>query len=97
MANLCTTQIATTANGNATPLFCTDGSINVQAWNFYSGVSASILGLGLKPTAGQVQSALCDDLVHNHATRLEEVSGYQMASAYYGWKFNMDPTTVACS
>jgi len=97
VANLCSAQITVTADGNATPLLCHSGALNVQAWKFYAGVSASVLGLGLNPTQGQVESAICDDLKHQHATKPEETSGYQLATAYYGWTFNLDPAKVVCT
>ena len=97
VVNLCSAQITVTADGNATPLLCHSGALNVQAWKFYAGVSASVLGLGLNPTQGQVESAICDDLKHQHATRPEETSGYQLATAYYGWTFNLDPAKIVCT
>jgi len=96
VANLCSKSIVTTADGNATPLLCRSGALNVLAWAYYANISASVLGLGLNPTEGQVQSAICDDLNHNHATRPEEVSGYRLATIYYGWAFNIDPTKLVC-
>ena len=68
----------------------------MQAWFFYKTVSASILGLGLNPTEGQAESAICDDLKHNGATRSEEASGYTLASTYYGWSFTVDVTKLSC-
>ena len=96
VANLCQTQVTSTADGNVTPLLCKSGALNVQAWFFYKSVSASVLGLGLNPTQGQVESAICDDLNHNHATRVEESSGYKLAATYYGWSFAIDVTKVSC-
>ena len=96
-AALCSAPVQTTADGNARPLLCAGGAVNVEAWKFYASISASILGLGLNPTEGQAESALCDDFKHNHATRTEEVSGFQLAKAYYGWGFTVDPTTASCS
>ena len=96
VADLCSAPVATTADGNASPLLCKSGALNVQAWRFYAGVSASILGLGLNPTEGQAESAVCDDLNHNHATRVEEVNGYKLAATYYGWTFAVDVTKVTC-
>ena len=84
------------ADGNATPLFCSTGAVNVLAWKFYADISASILGLGLNPNPGQPQSAMCDDIAHNGATRPEEVNGYKLAAAYYGWTFTFDPAKVIC-
>jgi hypothetical protein len=53
--------------------------------------------LGLNPTQGQVQGAICDDFKHNHATKTAETSGYKLATAYYGWTFNVDPAQVSCT
>ena len=96
VAQLCTTAIAVSADGNATPLLCKTGAVNVQAWKYYATISASILGLGLNPTQGQAESAVCDDINHNHATRPEEASGFTLASTYYGWSFKVDVTRVSC-
>ena len=96
VANLCQTPVTFTADGNVTPLLCKSGALNVQAWFFYKNVSASVLGLGLNPTEGQVESAICDDLKHNQATRVEEASGYKLAATYYGWTFNVDVAKVSC-
>lgn len=96
VANLCSAPITTTADGNATPLLCASGAVNVQAWQFYASVSASILGLGLNPTQGQAENAMCDDIAHNHATRPEEANGYKLAATYYGWSFAIDPSKVTC-
>ena len=96
VANLCSAQITVTADGNAKPLLCSSGAVNVQAWKFYATISASILGLGLNPTQGQAESAVCDDINHNHATRVEEASGYKLAATYYGWSFSVDPIKLAC-
>jgi len=94
--SLCSAPLQTTADGNATPLLCRTGAVNVRAWKFYATISASVLGLGLNPTQGQVESAICDDLNHNHATRPEEASGYKLAAAYYGWSFTIDVSKVSC-
>lgn len=96
VAQLCSKPITTTADGNAVPLTCSSGALNVRAWDFYKSVSASVLGLGLNPTEGQVDAAICDDLAHNHATRPEETSGYALARQYYGWSFNIDVSKLSC-
>lgn len=96
VANLCSAPVSVTADGNAAPLLCKSGAVNVKAWQFYATVSSSVLGLGLNPTEGQAESAICDDFKHGHATRPEEQSGYKLASTYYGWTFNLDPAKLAC-
>ncbi len=96
LAMLCSKPIAAAADGNATPLFCSSGAVNVLAWKFYADISASILGLGLNPSPEQPKSAMCDDIAHNGANRSEEVNGYKLAAAYYGWTFALDPAKVTC-
>ena len=96
VAKLCSKPITVTADGNAQPLTCSNGDLNVRAWTYYSAISASVLGLGLNPTQGQAEAAICDDLKHNHATRMEEASGYKLASTYYGWTFDIDVAKTSC-
>jgi hypothetical protein len=96
VASLCSKPLLTTADGNALPLTCSNGALNVRAWMFYASISSSVLGLGLNPTEGQVESAICDDLKHNHATRPEETSGYRLARLYYGWGFDIDVSKLTC-
>jgi len=96
IAMLCSKPIVSGADGNASPLFCRDGAVNVLAWKFYSDISQSILGLGQNPNEGQPQAAMCDDIAHNGATSATEVSGYRLAKAYYAWTFTFDPTKVKC-
>ena len=96
VAKLCSKPISTTADGNAIPLQCSDGALNVQAWAYYAEISQSILGLGLNPAPGQPVAAMCDDIAHNGATRVEEANGYRLAAKYYGWTFGLDPTKITC-
>jgi hypothetical protein len=94
--DLCTKPTVISADGNALPLTCSNGNLNVRAWQYYASISASVLGLGLNPTQGQAEAAICDDLKHNHATRAEESSGYRLARLYYGWTFDIDVTNLTC-
>jgi hypothetical protein len=94
IGQLCSAPIQITANGNAGPLLCRGGEVNVMAWRHYADVSNTVLGLGQNPTQGQVEGALCADLRTNHATPSIETSGYQLAKAYYAWSFATDPTQV---
>jgi hypothetical protein len=96
VGKLCSKPIATTSDGNATPLFCSTGALNVLAWAYYGAVSASILSLGLNPNNGQPQAAMCDDIAHNGAKAAQEANAYRLAAAYYGWAFTFDPTKVTC-
>lgn len=96
VSNLCTAPVTFVPDGNVRPVLCTSGAVNVKAWQFYADISASVLGLGLNPTQGQVESAICDDFKHNHATVPEESSGYLLATTYYGWSFNINVASVSC-
>jgi hypothetical protein len=96
VANLCSKPITTTSDGNATPLFCSTGAVNVLAWAYYGAISASVMSLGLNPNNGQPQAAMCDDIAHNGAKQSQEANAYRLAAAYYGWSFTFDPTKVTC-
>ena len=96
VVDLCSKPVVNTADGNVVPLQCSTGALNVQAWTYYSTISASILGLGLNPSPAQPQSAMCDDIQHNGASRAQEPSGYRLAKAYYGWTFDVDPNKLTC-
>ena len=96
VAQLCSKAVVASADGNASPLFCLSGAVNVLAWQFYSDISQSILSLGLNPNEGQPQAAMCDDIAHNGAKPAQEADAYRLAAAYYGWMFTFDPTKVTC-
>jgi hypothetical protein len=93
---LCSKPVVAAADGNPSPLLCSNGAVNVNAWAYYSTISQSILGLGLNPAPGQPQSAMCDDIAHNGARPAQEVNAYRLAAAYYGWHFTFDPTKLTC-
>jgi hypothetical protein len=94
LGQLCTAALQVYANGNAGPLLCRGGEVNVQAWRHYKDVSNTVLGLGQNPTQGQVEGSLCADIRLNHATPSIESNGYVLAKAYYSWSFPTDPTQV---
>lgn len=84
----CSLSILTTADGNAKPLFCPDGGINVLAWNFYVGEGFSpLLGLGPSASEATVIQTMCTD--YQGIPRGE--SAASLAAAYYGWSFTSDP------
>ena len=95
--DLCSKPVVNTGDGNVLPLQCSTGALNVQAWTYYSTISASILSLGLNPSPAQPPSAMCDDIAHNGASRSQEAAAYRLAKAYYGWTFDLDPTKLNCS
>lgn len=91
VAGLCSSPIFQTADGNAEPRFCRDGSINVPAWKFYVSMSPNILGLGRDASVDQIHAAFMND-GRSHPTNPEEQAAYYLAAAYYGWHFSADPS-----
>lgn len=87
----CSIQLAFAADGNASPLFCTDGGINVVAWNYFAGSYPQILSLGPNATPTQVQQAMCAAMAHGTGPTVQ--SAGQLAERYYGWHFAVDPVT----
>ena len=93
---LCSTPIVATANGNAWPLRCRNGAINVPAWNFYTRVVPATMALGYKPSLAELNGALCTDSRRFHDTAPELGYGYELAAAYNGWTFVFSPTEMTC-
>jgi hypothetical protein len=87
----CSLQLSFAADGNVSPLFCTDGGINVLAWNYFAGVYPQILSLGANATPTQVQSTMCAQLATGTVPTVQ--SAGQIAERYYGWRFAVDPIT----
>ena len=91
--NLCSYDIQVYQDGNAGPLFCSNG-LNVKAWNFFVPLSSHVQSLDSSASLTAVEAALCADMSSYHATPVEESSAYQLAAAYDGWRFTSDPTQV---
>lgn len=91
VVGLCTQQLSYTADGNASPLFCSNGEINRLAWNYFADLNLLVMALGSKATAGDVEAAVASDLNGSDAI---ECSAYQLAAVYYGWNFGTDPTSA---
>jgi hypothetical protein len=91
VGSLCTTPVDRYQDGNAGPLFCRDGSINVDAWTYLADIDSNILSLGRNATVDSVKAAIHADFSHpDHTTNVIEGSGYELARAYYGWTFAFD-------
>jgi hypothetical protein len=91
---LCSQPVTTNEDGGATPLTCTNGALNMLAWEFYAGLSPRVLSAGPTATDKGVRSAMCTDWIRGHATAPEVRSAYELAAAYYGWSFDTDPTDL---
>jgi hypothetical protein len=89
---LCREPLNETANGNADPTFCADGSLNVDAWTYLAGNNPTLFRLGPDATFDEVTDAICADVQVTINSTTD--STYRMAAAYYGWHFDADPTVI---
>jgi hypothetical protein len=88
----CSAQLEFDGDGNAGPLVCQNGAINVLAWNYFATIDPPLLGLGRDASEQRVESQLCADL--DHSTVPIERSAYTLARVYYGWKFGARPVNT---
>jgi hypothetical protein len=91
MVELCSQPVTTTPDGNAAPLLCSNGGLNILAWHFFAPLTPRTLAAGAAATLRAVQSAVCGDWMKK-ATAPQARSAYELAAAYYGWSFATDPT-----
>jgi hypothetical protein len=73
------------ADGNAGPLFCSDGGVNVRAWTYFAKDNPLVMALSSEAVPQQVETAMCADL--KTSTIPIETSSGQLAFRYYGWNF----------
>ena len=91
IARLCQHRLTSTADGNYTPTLCRGGAVNVLAWRAYVGIAPGVMSLSRGSTVLEVEQAMCRDGKSRHATNPELESAYELAAAYYGWKFGATP------
>jgi hypothetical protein len=86
----CTEQLSFGADGNAGPIVCTNGAVNVLAWNYFITSSAGLFAAGSNATPGQIQQL--ESSAQGWTGPIGQ-SVYCLAAAYYGWSFglNLDP------
>ena len=87
----CAVAISLTEDGNAYPLLCPGGRVNVGAWLFYEQLRPPIMALKRDATPRQVFTQLCDlrpNMPKNYSLNLtlpEYENSYFLVAAYYGW------------
>ncbi|MHB1894249.1 MAG: hypothetical protein ACYCTZ_12280 [Candidatus Dormibacteria bacterium] len=86
---ICSQQLSFGADGNANPIVCSNGAINVLAWTYLEQNAPALFAAGADATEGQVQtlvSQLSGPIPSNE-------SEYCVVKAYYGWSFgiSLDP------
>jgi hypothetical protein len=85
LVNECRQKLTYSADGNASPLTCTSGGLNVLAWRFYASVGTAVMSLGRGAALHRIYSSMCTDNSVDHATGPEEQAAATLASEYYGW------------
>jgi hypothetical protein len=79
------------ADGNASPILCSDGAVNSLAWTYFDQQYPGIFAVGAYATLSQVQQAVM--AMESDGTIPTEESAYCLAKAYFGWEFgvSLDP------
>jgi hypothetical protein len=96
----CSQQLTYASNGSPSPVSCSNGYLNMLAWNALSALELKVMTLGYSATPSQVQSALCVDAnaadadSKASASNAIEESAYQISAIYYGWSFATNPSVV---
>lgn len=88
---VCTQQMEFGADGNASPILCSDGAVNTLAWTYFDQSYPGIFAIGAYATVNQVAQAVTQ--METNGTIPTEESAYCLAKAYYGWQFgiSLDP------
>ena len=96
VATECSETVDVAPNGDISPLFCSDGGINVLAWQAYAKRNPSVMSLGREATSSVVLAAMCNDLVSSvHASVNDEINIEALAARYNGWSFTIPRFTAA--
>lgn len=93
VVGICSAQLSYGADGNASPLFCSNGEINRLAWEYFAKGNPRVMALGPNASDSDVESAVSSDIVGS--TGPIECSAFQLAYVYYGWSFGVNPTSGA--
>lgn len=89
----CSQSVTYSSSGSPSPLQCSNGNLNIVAWQALSAQEPKVMSLGYSPSASDLQAAVCSDI---NAAASDSVAGadnaieqavLQIASLYYGWSF----------
>ena len=88
---ICTQQMSFGADGNASPLLCSDGAVNTLAWTYFNQMYPGIFSIGAYATLSEIQQAVTQ--LETGGPIPDQESAYCLAKAYYGWQFaiSLDP------
>jgi hypothetical protein len=87
---LCTAQLTTAEDGTISPLFCSDGQLNMRAWDYLAADNLQVMALNRNAGPDKVRAAITEDL-RTRASGPRECNAALLAAAYYGWSFHIDP------
>lgn len=96
----CSQPLTYASDGNPSPVQCSNGALNVLAWNALSAIEPSVMRLGYSPTVAQVEADMCADANAANADSSAAISApleataYQLSALYYGWNLNINPSAV---
>ncbi|MDA8185195.1 MAG: ATP-binding cassette domain-containing protein [Actinomycetota bacterium] len=85
----CVEQLTYFADGNIGPLTCPNGGVNVVAWRSLE-LDDPIFTLGRFANPEQVLATTCQYMNDNETLPIA-TSAEEIAAAYYGWKFSVNP------
>lgn len=85
LIDLCSSPVQVFQDGNAGPLFCSSGALNVLAWRFFAQLNPVVMSLGPSATLADVEGALCAGAGGENITLPQEDSAYSLAAAYNDW------------
>ncbi len=99
----CSQTLSYASNGDPSPISCANGDLNILDWQAVAALEPTVMKLGYSATQAQIQHAICVDGNVADADSSAAISApietnaYEIASLYYGWKFNINPSALLLS
>lgn len=93
---LCSAPLTGSSVGALDPITCSNGALNVLAWDAAAALDSALLALGRHASQSAVNSELCQPVMQ--ATSLAQAeSVYEVAKTYNGWGALSNVDTVLAS
>jgi hypothetical protein len=86
---ICRVPLHHSLDGTFSPLFCSGGELNRDAWTFIAADHPEVMRLGPDASREDVTAAIEHDL-QDSESGARECSAALLAAAYYGWTFRID-------
>jgi hypothetical protein len=84
----CRLRLTVGQDGNAFPLFCSNGTVNLTAWDYFAPTDPRVMSLSSDASYGQFQTAYCADMRGGSTFPIEN-SGVELAGRSHGWRFSV--------